>query len=265
MTAVGLIGLRGIAQTCWRLVRASPAKRRVDHLRALTPAGEAARAKLLRDRRRRSALDQARARPALVAEVAGQSRWARAWRRGLAQRVDCLLISVGARLSSAARDVSNSAAHRHPSFVACRCPSGGEVGRIAGMRSRRGFNLGAYRSCQAACSWRGSPAETCRSRPLTRRTVSTRHRGRSRNCAIRRTQRQPPQWPGWDWDSPHQVEARGPIPRARGQYPRDRGRGVPGRFPSPQGKASRTNPKTSALSALARPRAAHRNNATIVI
>ena len=264
MTAVGLIGCGGIAQDVLAALRASPANG-VSIIGALARPGrgEAARAKLC-EIDVVEALDDLLARgPALVAEVAGQSAVAEHGDVVLRSGVDCLVISVGALADPALLARLQSAAQNGNSRILL--PAGG-IDAIAAMRVA-GLTSVRYRSRKPPAAWRGSPAEDLVDLDqLTRRTVL--YKGTAGEAALLYPQNAnvaaAVALAGLGFDAT-EVELVA-DPDAPGNIHEIEAEGVAGRFAIQlQGKASRTNPKTSALAALSVARALLNRHATIVI
>jgi aspartate dehydrogenase len=265
MTAVGLIGCGGIAQDVLAALRASPANG-VSIIGALARPGrgEAARAKLC-EIDVVEALDDLLARgPALVAEVAGQSAVAEHGDVVLRSGVDCLVISVGALADPALLARLQSAAQNGRILL----PAGaiGGIDAIAAMRVA-GLTSVRYHSRKPPAAWRGSPAEDLVDLDqLTRRTVL--YKGTAGEAALLYPQNAnvaaAVALAGLGFDAT-EVELVA-DPDAPGNIHEIEAEGVAGRFAIQlQGKASRTNPKTSALAALSVARALLNRHATIVI
>ena len=267
MTAVGLIGCGGIAQDVLAALRASPANG-VSIVGALARPGrgEAARARLC-GVDVVEALDALLARgPALVAEVAGQSAVAEHGDAVLRSGVDCLVISVGALADPALFARLRSAAHDGSSHILLPAGAIGGLDAIAAMRVA-GLTSVRYRSRKPPAAWRGSPAEQAVDLDqLTRRTVL--YTGTAGEAALLYPQNAnvaaAVALAGLGFDAT-EVELVA-DPDAPGNIHEIEAEGVAGSFSIQlQGKASRTNPKTSALAALSVARALLNRHATIVI
>ena len=267
MTAVGLIGCGGIAQDVLAALRASPANG-VSIVGALARPGrgEAARARLC-GIDVVEALDALLARgPALVAEVAGQSAVAEHGDAVLRSGVDCLVISVGALADPALFARLRSAAHDGSSRILLPAGAIGGLDAIAAMRVA-GLTSVRYRSRKPPAAWRGSPAEQAVDLDrLTRRTVL--YKGTAGEAALLYPQNAnvaaAVALAGLGFDAT-EVELVA-DPDAPGNIHEIEAEGVAGSFSIQlQGKASRTNPKTSALAALSVARALLNRHATIVI
>ena len=267
MTAVGLIGCGGIAQDVLAALRASPANG-VSIVGALARPGrgEAARARLC-GVDVVEALDALLARgPALVAEVAGQSAVAEHGDAVLRSGVDCLVISVGALADPALFARLRSAAHDGSSRILLPAGAIGGLDAIAAMRVA-GLTSVRYRSRKPPAAWRGSPAEQAVDLDqLTRRTVL--YKGTAGEAALLYPQNAnvaaAVALAGLGFDAT-EVELVA-DPDAPGNIHEIEAEGVAGSFSIQlQGKASRTNPKTSALAALSVARALLNRHATIVI
>ena len=204
--------------------------------------------------------------PALVAEVAGQSAVAEHGDAVLRSGIDCLVISVGALADPALFARLRSAAHDGSSRILLPAGAIGGLDAIAAMRVA-GLTSVRYRSRKPPAAWRGSPAEQAVDLDqLTRRTVL--YTGTAGEAALLYPQNAnvaaAVALAGLGIRC-HRGRARGRSRCAR-QYSRDRGRSAAGSFSIQlQGKASRTNPKTSALAALSVARALLNRHATIVI
>jgi aspartate dehydrogenase len=267
MTAVGLIGCGGIAQDVLAALRASPANG-VSIVGALARPGRgaAARAKLC-EIDVVEALDDLLARdPMLVAEVAGQSAVAEHGETILRRGIDCLVISVGALADPALLARLRSAAHDGNSHILLPAGAIGGIDAIAAMRVA-GLTSVRYRSRKPPVAWRGSSAERLVDLDkLTRRTVL--YQGTAGEAAMLYPQNAnvaaAVALAGLGFDAT-EVELVA-DPDAPGNIHEIEAEGVAGRLAIQlQGKASRTNPKTSALAALSVARALLNRHATIVI
>src|SRR6185436_16896097 len=249
MTAVGLIGCGGIAQDVLAALRASPANG-VSIVGALARPGRgaAARAKLC-EIDVVEALDDLLARDPIL-------------RRG----IDCLVISVGALADPALLARLRSAAHDGNSHILLPAGAIGGIDAIAAMRVA-GLTSVRYRSRKPPAAWRGSPAEKLVDLDgLTRRTVL--YKGTAGEAALLYPQNAnvaaAVALAGLGFDAT-EVELVA-DPDAAGNIHEIEAEGEAGRFAIQlQGKASRTNPKTSALAALSVARALLNRHATIVI
>ena len=267
MTAVGLIGCGGIAQDVLAALRASPANG-VSVVGALARPGrgEAARAKLCEIDVVESLDDLLARSPALVAEVAGQSAVIEHGDAVLRSGVDCLVISVGALADPALLARLRSAAQDGNSRILLPAGAIGGIDAIAAMRVA-GLTSVRYRSRKPPAAWRGSPAEILVDLDgLTRRTVL--YKGTAGEAALLYPQNAnvaaAVALAGLGFDAT-EVELVA-DPDAPGNIHEIEAEGEAGRFAIQlQGKASRTNPKTSALAALSVARALLNRHATIVI
>jgi aspartate dehydrogenase len=267
MTAVGLIGCGGIAQDVLAALRASPANG-VSVIGALARPGrgEAARAKLCEIDVVESLDDLLARSPALVAEVAGQSAVIEHGDAVLRSGVDCLVISVGALADPALLARLRSAAQDGNSRILLPAGAIGGIDAIAAMRVA-GLTSVRYRSRKPPAAWRGSPAEKLVDLDgLTRRTVL--YKGTAGEAALLYPQNAnvaaAVALAGLGFDAT-EVELVA-DPDAPGNIHEIEAEGVAGSFAIQlQGKASRTNPKTSALAALSVARALLNRHATIVI
>jgi aspartate dehydrogenase len=267
MTAVGLIGCGGIAQDVLAVLRASPANG-VSVIGALARPGrgEAARAKLCEIDVVESLDDLLARSPALVAEVAGQSAVAEHGSAVLRSGIDCLVISVGALADPSLLARLRSAAQDGNSRILLPAGAIGGIDAIAAMRVA-GLTSVRYRSRKPPAAWRGSPAENLVDLDgLTRRTVL--YKGTAGEAALLYPQNAnvaaAVALAGLGFDAT-EVELVA-DPDAAGNIHEIEAEGEAGRFAIQlHGKASRTNPKTSALAALSVARALLNRHATIVI
>jgi aspartate dehydrogenase len=252
MTAVALIGYGGIAQDVAMALR--EAGSRVNVVGALCRPG--------RGQQAASALgeipvvetlsDLLLLKPTVVAEVAGQQAVNEHAEGILRGGIDCMIISIGAladpkqlnRLKIAARDGGGR----------ILLPAGavGGIDAIAAMRIG-GLHMVRYRSRKPPTAWRGSPAEKVADLDkLVRRTVL--YRGSAGEAALLYPQNANAAaavaLAGLGFDAT-EVELVA-DPEAPGNVHEIEAEGVAGRIAIQlQGKASKTNPKTSALAARA--------------
>jgi aspartate dehydrogenase len=242
-----------------------PGERRIGR-RCAPGRGEAARAKLCEIDVVESLNDLLARSPALVAEVAGQSAVIEHGDAVLRSGVDCLVISVGALADPALLARLRSAAQDGNSRILLPAGAIGGIDAIAAMRVA-GLTSVRYRSRKPPAAWRGSPAENLVDLDgLTRRTVL--YKGTAGEAALLYPQNAnvaaAVALAGLGFDAT-EVELVA-DPEAAGNIHEIEAEGVAGRFAIQlQGKASRTNPKTSALAALSVARALLNRHATIVI
>jgi aspartate dehydrogenase len=265
MTAVGLIGWGGIARD---LVAALKGESGVRIVGALARPGrtEAARAALPGAEIVETLPQLLARRPAIVAEVAGQQAVSEHCEAVLRSGTDCLVISIGAladpallaRLKSAAKD----------GMARLILPAGaiGGVDAIAAMRIA-GLTAVRYRSVKPPVAWRGSPAEKVADLDaLKERTVL--YIGNAGEAALLYPQNANVAATvalaglGFDATTVELVA----DPAAPGNVHEIEVEGAAGRFTIRlQGKPSRSNPKTSALTAMSVARALINEQAAIVI
>jgi aspartate dehydrogenase len=269
MSSAGLIGYGGIAQDVVAAFRAADAAGNGSRIvAALARPGCADKARAaLGDIDIVEALGDLLARgPRVVAEVAGQQAVAEYGEAVLRGGVDFLVISIGAladpalfeRLKSAARD----------SNARLLLPAGaiGGVDAIAAMRLA-GLRSVRYRSVKPPAAWRGTPAEQVVDLDkLTRRT--TVYKGTAGEAALMYPQNANVAatlaLAGLGFDAT-EVELVA-DPAAPGNVHEIEAEGAAGRFAIRlEGKPSRRNPKTSALTAFSVARALLNENAAIVI
>jgi aspartate dehydrogenase len=267
MTAVGLIGCGGIAQDVVAALRASPANGvRIVGALARPGRGDQARSRLGDVTIVETLAALLACRPALVAEVAGQSAVAEHGEAVLRSGVDCLVISVGAlaepKLLARLKDAARSGNSR------ILLPAGaiGGIDAIAAMRVA-GLTAVRYRSRKPPAAWRGSPAERVVDLgALKQRTVL--YKGTAGEAALLYPQNAnvaaAVALAGLGFDAT-EVELVA-DPDAPGNVHEIEAEGTAGRFAIQlEGKPSRSNPKTSALAAMSVARALLNEHATIVI
>jgi aspartate dehydrogenase len=212
-------------------------------------------------------LDQLLAhRPELIAEVAGQQAVAQYGETVLRNRVDLLVISVGALADMALFERLKSAAQASQSRILLPAGAIGGIDAIAAMRMG-GLSLVRYRSRKPPLAWRGSPAEKVVDLAgLAKPAVL--YRGSAREAALLYPQNANVAAAiaiaglGFERTEVELVA----DPAAPGNVHEIEVEGAAGRFAIElQGKPSRTNPKTSALAALSVARAIRNEQAAIVI
>jgi aspartate dehydrogenase len=266
MTSVGLIGYGGIAR---------------DVIAALRDAGGdvAIAAALCRPGRS----DQARAalsgidiverlddllarKPKVVAEAAGQQAITEYGPEVLKRGFDLMVISIGALAAPGLLGGLKTAAKEGNSRILLPAGAVGGIDAIAAMRLG-GLTTVRYRSRKPPAAWRGSPAEKVTDLDkLTGRTVL--YRGHAGEAALLYPQNAnvaaTVALAGLGFEKT-EVELVA-DPEAPGNVHEIEVEGAAGRFAiSLQGRPSRTNPKTSALTAFSVARALLNLDATIVI
>jgi aspartate dehydrogenase len=266
MTAVGLIGCGGIAQDAIAALRESGDA--VEVVAALCRPGHAAKAAAaLPGISIVESLDELLGRnPKLVAEVAGQNAVSEYGPAVLRRGVDLLVISVGALAEPKLLQALRVAAHNGSSRILLPAGAIGGIDAIAAMRLG-GLSAVRYRSRKPPAAWRGTPAEKVADLDkLTERTVL--YSGTAGEAALLFPQNANVAaalaLAGLGFDAT-KVELVA-DPQAPGNVHEIEAEGAAGRFAIQlQGKASRTNPKTSALAALSVARALINLEAAIAI
>jgi aspartate dehydrogenase len=205
-------------------------------------------------------------RPAVVAEVAGQTAVGEYGCEVLRRGIDFLVISVGALADRDLLDRLKDAAVRGGGRILLPAGAIGGLDAIAAMRVG-GLDSVRYRSRKPPAAWRGSPAEKAADLDkLTGHTVL--YRGSAGEAALLYPQNAnvaaAVALAGLGFEAT-EVELVA-DPDAPGNVHEIEVAGAAGRFViTLQGKPSRTNPKTSALAALSVARALINLEATIVI
>ena len=205
-------------------------------------------------------------KPALVAEVAGQSAVSEYGEAVLRGRIDLLIISVGALADPALLARLKAAAQAGGSRILLPAGAIGGIDAVAAMRVA-GLTSVRYRSRKPPAAWRGSSAEQIADLgSLTQRTVL--YRGTAGEAALRFPQNANVAaalaLAGLGFDAT-EVELVA-DPEAPGNVHEIEAEGAAGKFAIQlQGRPSRSNPKTSALAAMSVARALLNENAAIVI
>jgi aspartate dehydrogenase len=266
MSAIGLIGYGGIAQDVVAALRsmhvdgdivgALARPGRTDKARAALPGIEVV-----------ENLDDLLARkPDIIAEVAGQKAVDEYGATILRRGIDFLVISIGALAEPALLQKLRAAADEGQARVLLPAGAIGGVDAIAAMRIG-GLTTVRYRSVKPPVAWRGSPAEQVADLDkLTTRTVL--YKGSAGEAALRFPQNAnvaaTVALAGIGFDAT-EVELVA-DPDAPGNIHEIEVEGAAGNFSIRlQGKPSRTNPKTSALTAFSVARALTNEKAAIVI
>jgi aspartate dehydrogenase len=266
MSSVGLIGYGGIARDVVAALRdagsgveisaALGRPGRSDQARAALPGVDIV-----------EALDDLLARkPKVVAELAGQQAIDEHGPEVLKRGFDLLVISIGALADPGLLDRLKSAAKEGKSHILLPAGAVGGIDAIAAMRVG-GLTTVRYRSRKPPAAWRGSPAEKVADLDkLTGRTVL--YRGHAGEAALLYPQNANVAATvalagvGFERTEVELVA----DPAAPGNMHEIEAEGAAGRFTiSLQGRPSRTNPKTSALTALSVARALLNLDAAIVI
>jgi aspartate dehydrogenase len=253
MTSVGLIGWGGIARDLVAALKGETGVRIVGAL-ARPGRGDAARAALPGIEIVETLPQLLARRPAIVAEVAGQQAVAEYCTEVLRSGVDCLVISIGALADPALLARLKAAAKEGMSRLILPAGAIGGVDAIAAMRVA-GLSAVRYRSVKPPVAWRGSPAEKVADLDkLKERTVL--YTGNAGEAALLYPQNA-------------NVAATVELvadPAAPGNVHEIEVEGAAGKFAIRlQGKPSRSNPKTSALTAMSVARALVNEQAAIVI
>jgi aspartate dehydrogenase len=266
MSSVGLIGYGGIARDVVAAFRAAATESRI--VGVLARPGRAAKAcESLGDVDIVESLAELLARrPVIVAEVAGQQAVAEHGEAVLRGGVDLLVISIGALAEPRLRERLMAAARDGKARLLLPAGAIGGIDAIAAMR-QAGLTAVRYRSVKPPAAWRGSPAEQAADLDrLTQRTVV--YRGSAGEAALLFPQNANVAATlalaglGFDATTVELVA----DPAATGNIHEIEAEGAAGRFAIRlEGKPSRQNPKTSALTAFSVARALLNEDATIVI
>jgi aspartate dehydrogenase len=269
MTPIGLIGYGGIARDVVAALRAAgAAEQGVQIVGALARPGrsEAARSALAGVEIVETLVELLVRRPKIIAEVAGQQAVAAYGETILREGIDCLIISIGALADPALFGRLKAAAREGHSRILLPAGAIGGVDAIAAMRLA-GLHSARYRSVKPPAAWRGSRAEHMTDlNRLTERTVL--YQGSAREAALNFPQNAnvaaTVAIAGLGFDAT-EVELVA-DPHALGNIHEIEVEGAAGRFTIRlEGKPSRTNPKTSALTALSIARALLNEQAAVVI
>ncbi len=269
MTDVGLIGYGGIARDLVATLRenADPERPvRIVAVLARPGRGDAARAALPGIEVVESRDEFLARRPTIVAEVAGQQAVVEHVPELLRRGVDCVVIAIGALADAALLAQLKSAAREGKSRILLPPGAIGGVDAIAAMRLA-GLNSVRYRSVKPPAAWRGTPAEKVADLDrLASRIVH--YRGNAGEAALLYPQNAnvaaTVALAGLGFEAT-EVELVA-DPQAPGNVHEIEVEGAAGSFAIRlQGKPSRTNPKTSALTAFSIARALRNETATIVL
>jgi aspartate dehydrogenase len=266
MSAVAIIGYGGIAQDVVAALRSMQADSNIVGALARPGRGDMVRAALpgigVVEK-----LEQLLARkPDIVAELAGQRAVAEYGETILRGGIDFLVISIGALAEPGLLQKLKAAAKAGNARVLLPAGAIGGVDAIAAMRIG-GLQSVRYRSVKPPAAWRGSPAEEVTDLAnLTKRTVL--YQGSAGEAALKFPQNAnvaaTVALAGLGFDAT-QVELVA-DPDAPGNIHEIEVEGAAGKFAIRlQGKPSRTNPKTSALTAFSVARALINEKAAIVI
>ncbi|HEY1982078.1 MAG TPA: aspartate dehydrogenase [Xanthobacteraceae bacterium] len=266
MTAVALIGYGGIAQDVATALR--EAGGRVEVVGALCRPGRGQQAAIaLGDIPIVETLaDLMLLKPTVVAEVAGRQAVTEHAEGILRGGIDCMIISIGALADPKLLERLKIAAHDGGSRILLPAGAIGGIDAIAAMRVG-GLHMVRYRSRKPPAAWRGSPAEKVVDLDkLVGRTVL--YRGSAGEAALLYPQNAnvaaAVALAGLGFDAT-EVELVA-DPEAPGNVHEIEAEGVAGRIAIQlQGKASKTNPKTSALAALSVARSLSNLQSSIVI
>jgi aspartate dehydrogenase len=266
MSAIGLIGYGGIAQDVVSALRSLQADG--DIVGALARSGRAGKARAaLPGIDIVENLDDLLARKAsIIAEVAGQQAVHEYGAAVLRRGVDFLVISIGALAEPALLQKLKAAAAEGRARVLLPAGAIGGIDAIAAMRIG-GLQTVRYRSVKPPAAWRGSPAEQVADLDkLTKRTVL--YKGTAGEAALRFPQNAnvaaTVALAGLGFDAT-EVELVA-DPDAPGNVHEIEVEGAAGNFSIRlRGNPSRTNPKTSALTAFSVARALINEKAAIVI
>jgi aspartate dehydrogenase len=205
-------------------------------------------------------------RPALIAEVAGQSAVAEFGEAVLRNGTDLLVISIGALADEALLERMRTAAETGGGRLLLPAGAIGGIDAVAAMRLG-GLASVRYRSVKPPAAWRGSPAEGAVDLgQLTQRAIL--YRGTAREAALRFPQNANVAatlaLAGLGFEKT-EVELVA-DPKAIGNSHEIEAEGASGSIVVRlQGKPSPQNPKTSALTALSIARALLNEDARIVI
>jgi aspartate dehydrogenase len=266
MASVGLIGYGGIAKDVVAALREAGSG--VTVVSALCRPGrtEQARAALPGIAIVESLGDLLARSPKVVAEVAGQQAVNEHGPEVLRRGFDFLVISIGALAEPALLERLKTAALEGKSRLLLPAGAIGGIDAIAAMRVG-GLNTVRYRSRKPPAAWRGSPAEKVADLDkLTSRTVL--YRGHAGEAALRYPQNAnvaaAVALAGLGFENT-EVELVA-DPDAPGNVHEIEAEGAAGKFAiSLQGRPSKTNPKTSMLTALSVVRALINLDAAVVI
>jgi aspartate dehydrogenase len=266
MSAIGLIGYGGIAQDVLVALRSMQAAGEIVGALARPGRSDKARAALPGIEIVES-LDELLARkPRIIAELAGQQAVNNYGETILRSGIDFLVISIGALAEPALLQKLKTAADEGKARMLLPAGAIGGVDAIAAMRIG-GLQSVRYRSVKPPAAWRGSPAEQVADLDkLTKRTVLSKDSAGEaalkfpQNANVAATVA----LAGLGFDAT-EVELVA-DPDAPGNVHEIEVEGAAGSFAIRlQGKPSRTNPKTSALTAFSVARALINENAAIVI
>jgi aspartate dehydrogenase len=269
MIEVGLIGYGGIARDLVAVLRRKNEAERLVRIVAVLARpgrGDAARAALPGLDVVESREDFLARRLGIAVEAAGQQAVSEHVPQLLRRGVDCVVISIGALADAALLTRLKSAAREGNARILLPAGAIGGVDAIVAMRLA-GLTSVRYRSVKPPAAWRGSPAEQVADlEALTTRTVL--YRGTAGEAALRYPQNAnvaaTVALAGLGFDAT-EVELVA-DPEAPGNVHEIEVEGVAGQFAIQlQGKPSRTNPKTSALTAFSIARALRNEGATIVL
>jgi aspartate dehydrogenase len=267
MTSAGLIGCGGIAQDVVAAIRADGANQcRIVAALARPGAGAKARARLPEVDIVENLDDLLARGPDIVAEVAGQQAVAQYGEAVLRNGTDYLVISIGALADAALLQRLKTAARDGDARILLPAGAIGGIDAVAAMRFS-GLKSVRYRSVKPPAAWRGSPAEQKIDLDrLTQRT--TFYQGPAGEAALKFPQNANVAatlaLAGLGFDAT-EVELVA-DPAATGNVHEIEAEGAAGRFAIRlEGKPSRTNPKTSALTAFSVARALLNEKAMIVI
>jgi aspartate dehydrogenase len=266
MSGVGLIGYGGIARDVVAALRSLHAD--ADIIGALARRGGAERARAaLPGIDVVERLDDLLARqPDIVAEVAGQEAVHEYGEAVLRAGIDFLVISIGALAEPALLQKLKAAADQGKARVLLPAGAIGGVDAIAAMRIG-GLTRVRYRSVKPPVAWRGSPAEQVADLDtLTKRTVL--YKGSAGEAALKFPQNAnvaaTVALAGLGFDAT-EVELIA-DPDAPGNVHEIEVEGTAGNFSIRlQGRPSRANPKTSALTAFSVARALINEKAAFVL
>jgi len=269
MTRIALIGYGGIARdvvAVFRSAEAASSGARIVAALARPGRADKARASLGDVAIVESLTDLLSQRPTIVAEVAGQQAVVEYGETVLRSGVDFLVIAIGALAEPALFERLKSAARDGKARLLLPAGAIGGIDAIAAMRLA-GLTSVRYRSVKPPVAWRGTPAEQAVDLDrLTERTVF--YRGTAGEAALRYPQNANVAatlaLAGLGLDATevelvadpaattntHEIEAEGPTGRVAFRL---------------EGRPSRQNPKTSALTAFSVARALLNEDATIVI
>lgn len=266
MSAIGLIGYGGIAQDVVAALRDLQAEGTIVGALARPGRADKARATLAGLDIVERLEDLLARKPSIVAELAGQRAVAEYGETVLRRGIDFLVISIGALAAPTLLQKLKAAAIDGKARVLLPAGAIGGVDAIAAMRIG-GLTKVRYRSVKPPVAWRGSPAEQVADLDkLTKRTVL--YKGSAGEAALRFPQNAnvaaTVALAGLGFDAT-EVELVA-DPDAAGNVHEIEVEGTAGNFSIRlQGKPSRTNPKTSALTAFSVARALINEKAAIVI